>query len=258
MSEKFYVVSKGRKPGLYMSWEGSGGAKGQIDKFPGAIYKGFRCHRDAICWLDRIGNNDQNLRAELGSLSEQNKRKPIGEKRVPKKSSDSGWRKEVLAGKGVIFTDGACIGNPGPGGYGVVIHSGEKRTEHSKGYAKTTNNRMELLACIVGLEVMNRRNEVVIYSDSKYVVDGFSKGWAKKWQKNNWMRGKKPAKNPDLWERLLALCDRRKVEFRWVKGHAGIEENEVCDRLSTEAARQNDLLDDEGFARTDQMSLFDD
>ena len=136
-----------------------------------------------------------------------------------------------------IFTDGACSGNPGPGGYGVILKYGRFVKELSGGEAKTTNNRMELTAVIAGLEALTELCDVTLYSDSKYVVDAFEKGWAKKWKQNNWMRNKKePALNSDLWERALELTTKHNVKFVWVKGHAGHNENERCDKLAVSAA----------------------
>ena len=147
-----------------------------------------------------------------------------------------------------IYTDGACIGNPGPGGYGAVLLSGEHRKELSGGFANTTNNRMEILAAIVGLESLKKPSEVTLYSDSRYLVDAIQKGWALKWQANGWMRNKKDrAVNPDLWERLLALTKQHDVEFRWVRGHAGNKENERCDKLAVAAAKGNSLPPDSGY-----------
>ncbi len=138
-----------------------------------------------------------------------------------------------------IFTDGACSGNPGPGGYGVVMKYKQHRREVSGGAADTTNNRMELLAAVTGLELLNERCRVTLYSDSKYVVDAVEKGWAVKWRANGWMRNKRePALNPDLWTRLLDLLDKHEVTFVWVKGHAGHPENERCDQLAVQAAQQ--------------------
>lgn len=135
-----------------------------------------------------------------------------------------------------IFTDGACSGNPGPGGYGVILRAGENG-EHVKelsgGEKMTTNNRMELLGVITGLEALKFPCEVVLTTDSKYVVDSVTKGWAKKWRANNWIKGDRTqAKNPDLWERLLDLLEMHRVTFVWVKGHAGHPENERCDELA--------------------------
>ena len=146
-----------------------------------------------------------------------------------------------------IHTDGSCLGNPGPGGYGVVLRHDGGCKELSHGYRKTTNNRMEILAAIAGLETLNQRCRVTLHSDSQYVVNAIEKGWARRWQANGWKRNKKErALNPDLWERLLGLCDTHDVEFVWVRGHAGNPGNERCDQLANEAARGAHLaVDDE-------------
>ena len=153
--------------------------------------------------------------------------------------------------KVTIFTDGAARGNPdGPGGYGVVLRyvdskGGVHEKELSAGYQKTTNNRMELMAAIVGLEALNRPCEVDLYSDSKYLTDAFNAHWVDGWLKNNWKNSQKqPVKNIDLWKRLLAAKEKHQVSFVWVKGHAGHPENERCDQLATSAADGEDLLDD--------------
>lgn len=147
-----------------------------------------------------------------------------------------------------IYTDGACSGNPGPGGYGVVLIYGQHRKELSGGYRLTTNNRMEMMAAIVGLEALKFPCAVNLYTDSRYLVDAMTQGWAKKWQLNGWKRNQKDqAKNPDLWERLLAVSGQHDVRFLWVKGHAGDEENECCDRLAVKAAQEPDLLSDFGY-----------
>ena len=132
-----------------------------------------------------------------------------------------------------IFTDGACSGNPGPGGYGVVLRYKGREKELCGGEAQTTNNRMELTAVIEGLSALNEKCSVTLYSDSKYVVDAITKGWAKKWRSNGWMRTKtEPALNSDLWEKALNLLQEHDVKFVWVKGHAGHPENERCDALA--------------------------
>lgn len=141
-----------------------------------------------------------------------------------------------------IHTDGACLGNPGPGGYGAVLEYEGTRRELSGGFRLTTNNRMELLAAIKALEALKEPCRVTLYSDSQYVVDAVEKGWARRWQANDWKRNKKEAAiNPDLWERLLQLTEKHEVTFRWVRGHAGNVENERCDRLAVEAANGRDL-----------------
>ena len=132
-----------------------------------------------------------------------------------------------------IFTDGACSGNPGPGGYGVVLRFGTVEKELSGGEASTTNNRMELMGVITGLSALKEPCAVDLYTDSKYVFDAVDKGWVYTWRKNGWRKAdKKPALNVDLWEQLLPLLERHRVEFVWVRGHAGHPENERCDALA--------------------------
>lgn len=132
-----------------------------------------------------------------------------------------------------IFTDGACSGNPGPGGYGVILRAGGKTKELSGGEYSTTNNRMELSGVIAGLSALKYPCDVILTTDSKYVVDSVTKGWAKSWRKNGWIKSdKKPALNADLWEKLLDLLEIHNVKFVWVKGHAGHPENERCDELA--------------------------
>lgn len=147
-----------------------------------------------------------------------------------------------------IYTDGACSGNPGAGGYGVVLLYGTARKELSGGYRLTTNNRMEVLAVIRGLEALKEPCNVLLYSDSKYVVDAIEKGWVVKWKQNGWMRNKKEkASNVDLWEQLLTLLQRHQVSFRWVKGHADNPENERCDALARAAIQSGSLLEDTAY-----------
>ena len=144
-----------------------------------------------------------------------------------------------------IYTDGACSGNPGPGGYGTILISGDHEKELSQGYKNTTNNRMEMRAIIAGLEALKKPCRVILYSDSRYIVDAVNQGWAKKWRQNGWMRNKKEeAKNPDLWAKLLDLLLVHTVEFNWVKGHAGHPENERCDELAVAASQSSDLIED--------------
>ena len=148
----------------------------------------------------------------------------------------------------VIYTDGACLGNPGPGGYGVVLHHGGHTKELSGGFQRTTNNRMELLAPIVALEALKEPCSVILYSDSEYLVKAMTLGWAKKWRANGWrLASRQPAANVDLWERLLTLADRHTVELRWVKGHAGDPDNERCDQLAMQAALTDAVRVDEGY-----------
>ncbi len=138
-----------------------------------------------------------------------------------------------------IFTDGACSGNPGPGGYGAILRYKGREKEISGGEAHTTNNRMELTAVIKALEALKYPCHVSITTDSKYVSDAITQGWAESWKKRGWKKGNgTPALNPDLWEQLLALLEVHTVKFNWIKGHAGHPENERCDRLAVE---QRDL-----------------
>jgi ribonuclease HI len=144
-----------------------------------------------------------------------------------------------------VYTDGACLGNPGPGGYGAVLLYGGHRRELSGGYRLTTNNRMEILAAAVALEALKEKCTVTLFSDSQYVVNAIQQGWALRWRQNNWRRNKtEMALNPDLWDRLLQTIEKHKVEFRWVRGHAGNAENERCDQLAMAAAKGNDLAKD--------------
>jgi len=150
-----------------------------------------------------------------------------------------------------IYTDGACSGNPGSGGYGVVLIYNNKRKELSEGFKLTTNNRMEILAVIKGLEILNQPCEVTLYSDSKYVVDAIEKGWVERWKSNNWKRNKKEmAVNIDLWEKLLQLLAIHKVKFIWVKGHANNIENERCDELARNSILNGNLKDDTGYHKS--------
>lgn len=150
-----------------------------------------------------------------------------------------------------IYTDGGCINNPGPGGFGSILVYGNHRRELSGGFRLTTNNRMEILAAVKGLEALKERCRVTIYSDSQYVVHAIEKGWALRWRSNGWRRNKKEkAINPDLWEKLLSLCDRHEVRFQWIRGHAGTEENERADQLAKAAATGDGLAIDEVYEKT--------
>ncbi len=152
-----------------------------------------------------------------------------------------------------IYTDGSSLGNPGPGGYGIILRSEGHYKELSKGYRRTTNNRMELLAVIVAIESLKNLNtEVKIYSDSKYVVDAVEKGWVFGWEK----KGFKKKKNPDLWRRFLKIYDKHTIQLIWVKGHSDHPENERCDELAVGAAGGYDLDIDEGYESNDDPTLF--
>jgi ribonuclease HI len=233
--KKFYAVARGRNTGIFTAWFGSGGAEAQIKEFPGARYKGFPSIDEARQWLADMAS---------GAL-------PAGKSKTEKKSSSpakASHAPEPADGRIIIYTDGGCSFNPGPGGYGAVILDGNERQELSGGFRLTTNNRMELSACIEGLKALPASSSVMLFSDSKYVIDAATKGWAKKWRKNGWMRtATEAAENYDLWDKLLDLCEKHSVEFVWVKGHAGNTENECCDRLATTAAAGKNLPADTAY-----------
>ena len=153
-----------------------------------------------------------------------------------------------MSNKIIIYTDGASSGNPGPGGYGVVLKSGKHRKELSRGFRKTTNNRMELLAVIVGLEALKLEGSTVeVYTDSKYVADAVEKRWVFQWEKN----GFKKKKNPDLWQRFLKIYRKHHVSFYWIKGHNNNIENERCDKLAVEAYKTGNLAEDSGYTENE-------
>jgi len=233
--KKYYAVATGKNPGIYTEWFGSKGAGIQVKGFAGAVFKGFPTQEAAEDFIKQNAGKKRRIKpkAPLNKTKASQKPKPMI---TPKDGSI------------VIYTDGGCLNNPGPGGYGVVIKNGKKTKELSGGYRLTTNNRMELMACIVGLGSLKKGSSVILYSDSKYVVDGITKGWAVRWQANGWMRTKKEkAINPDLWEKLLVLCGKHDVQFKWVKGHAGNEGNERCDQLATAEAAKVGLPVDKAY-----------
>jgi ribonuclease HI len=157
-----------------------------------------------------------------------------------------------MPGEITIYTDGSARGNPGPGGYGVVLISGRHRLEKSEGYRLTTNNRMELLAVIAGLEALKiRSSNVVVYTDSKYVADAVNKGWVFQWESKAF----KKKKNPDLWLRFLKIYRDHNIRFIWIKGHASIAENEKCDKLAVEASKNSHLLEDTGYNHQEDESM---
>ena len=235
--KKFYVVRRGRKPGIYTQWSGAEGAEAQVSGFQGAQFRGFETPAEAAYYL-KTGE------ALVGQVEE---------KQPDAKPSSPSYQTSLDEGKVVIFTDGASTGNPGPGGYGAVLLYKDQRRELSGGYRCTTNNRMELLACIVALKSLTQGSDVVLFSDSRYVVNAVNLGWARRWKANNWLRstrsaGEPPkAENVDLWQELLNLLDQHQVAFNWVKGHASSPENERCDRLAVAAARRAHLPEDPGY-----------
>lgn len=157
-----------------------------------------------------------------------------------------------MSGEITIYTDGAASGNPGPGGYGLVMIYRKHRLERSEGYRLTTNNRMELLAVISGLEALKKPgSKVVVYTDSRYVADAVGKGWLFQWES----KGFKKKRNPDLWIRFLKAFRKHNVRFVWIKGHSSNPENELCDRLAVEASRKSDLMEDTGYTSVSENYL---
>ncbi|UCF89922.1 MAG: ribonuclease HI [Desulfobacterales bacterium] len=236
--KKYYAVVKGRRAGIYDEWLGDGGAEIQISGVPGATYKSFDSRAAAIEWFERLSKSSAKNPVEpqlklVDVLPQTSPGKQPGPKTIPQVH---------------IYTDGACIRNPGPGGYGVVLIYDEHRKELSGGFRRTTNNRMEIMAAIVGLRALKKRCCVTIYSDSRYLVNSMTKGWVRRWQKNGWKRYQdEPALNADLWEQMLELCGRHDTNFVWVRGHAGHAENERCDQLAVQAAQVDDLQPDKSY-----------
>jgi len=222
----FYAVARGKKPGIYTKWFGPEGAEIQVRGFEGARFKGFLTLTEAEEWLKNPGEY---------------RPRSFNSKPSPAAVDDSEDRI-------IIYSDGGSLGNPGPGGYGTVIINGANRRELTGGFKKTTNNRMELKGAIAGLKEFEKPSKIVLRTDSQYVVRGVMEGWAKKWQKNGWMRTKsEPAENYDLWKELLDLTIKHDVIFEWVKGHAGHSENERCDELARAASARPGLATDENY-----------
>ena len=228
--KKFYAVAAGKVPGIYTQWFGKGGAEEMVRGVAGAVYKGFPTMEEARAFIQENRGKKRLKRKPATGAPRSRKTAPSAAPATPK------------AGQIVMYTDGGALGNPGPGGYGVVIVDGENRKELSGGYRRTTNNRMELMACIAGLSQYDTPRTIFLHSDSQYVINSITKGWAKGWKSRGWKKSNgEPAVNPDLWDQLLALCDLHDVEFHWVKGHAGIEGNERCDQLAKQAASGSNL-----------------
>ena len=226
MKKKFYAVALGRQCGIFADWPS---AEAQVKGFAGARYQGFASEAEARTWLlDPV--YQKKARPENGSA-------PI--------QMQPGKRRDAVT----VFTDGGCINNPGPGGYGIVIEAFGEQQELSGGYRLTTNNRMEMMAAVVALEKLRQCTAPIdVYSDSSYLVNGLTKGWARKWRNNGWQKSDGGlALNVDLWQRLLFLIEELDVHFHWVKGHAGNAGNERCDKLAVAAARQPGLPADQGY-----------
>jgi ribonuclease HI len=225
--KKYYAVRKGVTPGLYRSWPET---EAQVKGFAGAEYKGFVSEDAARTWL--AGGEEQP---------------------TCKKKKDTVVPPHTATGSEiVVYTDGGALNNPGPGGYGAVLVRGEQETELCGGYRYTTNNRMELMACIAALsELAICKAKITLFSDSSYVVNGIIKGWARSWQRNGWVKSDgKPVVNIDLWQDLLELVEDLDVSFRWVRGHAGNPYNERCDKLATRSASGSKLLVDYGYEKS--------
>jgi len=210
VGQRYYAVRKGRQIGVFTAWDGPGGARDQVKEFKGAVYKGFASQAEAEAFVRNKPEESRRARpqANLDAIS--------------------------------VYTDGGAIGNPGPGAYGtVILKPGEPPCELSRGFRLTTNNRMELMGCIAALEFLRDDSALCIYSDSKYLVDAVNKRWARTWRQRGWRKSDgQPALNVDLWERLLALLDRRDITLVWIKGHAGYVWNERCDQLVHETLAQ--------------------
>lgn len=230
-SQKYYAVARGIQPGIYTTWFGPGGAEERIRGFAGALYKKFASLSEAERWLE----NPISASAAAASGKTTSLTSPVS---------------NLSPEKIVVYTDGGCRGNPGPGGYGVIIIAGETRIELAEGFRLTTNNRMEIMACLAALKALKTPADVILHSDSRYVVNGINKGWARKWRANNWMRTKsEAAENSDLWAQLLDLCDSHRLQFVWVHGHTGQTENERCDELAAAAAKGPDLKEDRAYVQ---------
>ncbi|MGB3225738.1 MAG: ribonuclease HI [Desulforhopalus sp.] len=237
VKKKFYAVAVGRSTGIFTDWAT---AEKQVKGFAAAKFKSFPTRAEAEAWLQSpvYVKKEQSTRQENRSAAPQQQCDP-----------------DAI----IVYTDGGSINNPGPGGYGIVIERAGKRQEISGGFRHTTNNRMEMMAAIVGLrELQNCGKKVFLYSDSSYLVNGITKGWAKKWRSKGWKKGDgEPVLNIDLWKELLDLLDGVDVLFNWVKGHAGNELNERCDRLAVTAARQAEMVADVVYEATGNGGNFD-
>lgn len=225
--KKYYAIACGRTPGIYDTWAA---AQAQVTGYPGAKFKGFPTRKEAEAWIKNPTYS-----------------------RTPGKTARSAGPsiEDTSPGNGevTIYTDGGARFNPGPGGYGIVQICNGERKELTGGFRMTTNNRMELMGCIVALrELEHRDKKITLYSDSSYVVNGITKGWAKGWRRRGWIKSDKtPALNPDLWAELLDLVEDLNITFKWVKGHAGHPMNERCDELAVAYARRQDLPEDKGY-----------
>ncbi len=225
--KKYYAVAVGLKPGIYDTWPE---AQKQVTGYAGAKFKGFTDRTEAEAWL----RNPQYSQAPVQKKAATVTKPPP----LPCRLDEIN-----------IYTDGGCSHNPGPGGYGAILVYDDMELEICGGFQLTTNNRMELMACIMALQHLQLRDRpITIWSDSSYVVNGISKGWAKGWRQRGWIKAdRQPAVNPDLWGDLLLLVEAMDVTFQWVKGHAGHPFNERCDQLAVAALKRAGLPIDKGY-----------
>jgi ribonuclease HI len=225
--KKYYAVVKGINPGIYANWEET---KTQVNGFPGAIYKSFKTQKEAADFI-KDPSGEKKTGAPIRSITMNRELEP----------------KDCI----IVYVDGGSLGNPGPGGYGIVIDGWEKI---SSGFQLTTNNRMELMAVIKTLEnLIDSNKKIIIYSDSSYVINGINKGWVKNWEKNKWFKSNgEPVLNSDLWKNLLELTGKIKLELRKVKGHSGDPLNEEADQLAKAAARSKAFFQDTEYLKSIQ------
>lgn len=230
---KFYVVWAGRRTGVFRTWTE---CQAQVNGYEGARYKSFKTQSDAVkAFKD----------GPAASVSTPSKASAAPTKPRVNRGAYADHEVALADGRWVIYSDGGCDPNPGPGGYGVVLMGTDgSRSEVSGGFRETTNNRMELMGWIEGLKLTPQQAKVAVFSDSKYVGDMYAKGYAHGWRDRGWKTAsKKPAANADLWAQLLKLVDERDVVFTHVYGHTGVEENERCDVLTHEARRRDPQVD---------------
>lgn len=223
--KKYYAISKGHVPGIYTNWPDT---ERQVKGFKGAIYKSFKSRKEAEAFM-------KNPTYEVSSqpLEQYQAKCSIRyDEHIPKNAI-------------IVYTDGSCIKNPGPGGFGVVAEGIGKK---SKGYKKTTNNRMELMAVIFALKKLQDSDKpIIIYSDSEYVIKSINKGRVFNWKTNKWKVQSGERINADLWKKFFKYQKNLDVGFRWVKGHAGYPLNELADQLAKDAAKSDKLYDDKGY-----------
>lgn len=254
--KKVYAVVVGEKPGIYQEWYGPGGAETQVSGFPGAVYKSFSTLAEAEEWYGYAKcEHGAGSPAALEQGVCETTLDGVDDTSAASYCADRVGSKTMIETQIVtIYTDGACLGNPGVGGYGVILFYGKHMKELSGGFRLTTNNRMEIMAAIVGLRQLNRRCTVQLYSDSRYLVDAIMLGWVAKWRRNGWKRtGREVVKNTYLWEEIYQLCLQHEVSISWVKGHDGNDKNERCDTLATQATQGCDLAQDDQYELENRM-----